>query len=307
MLEDWNHLESDQKDRLKEAYRRLKNCHLCPRQCGVARLQGERGACLSPAEPLLAAAAVHQGEEPPLSGWAGSGNLFLSGCNLHCPFCQNYPISALGVGRRVGFPGLMQRIESLAGRGVHNIHFVTPSHYAHVVLAATALSRKRGLDLPMVYNTSSYDSVATLELLQGSVDIYLADLKYGSDRAAAPFCQADDYWRVASVALIEMKRQVGDLVVNRQGLACRGLLVRHLVLPGDLSQTERVLTFIAERLGPDTALSLMCQYFPAHLAGKDPRLARRLTAGEYDAACSLLDKYNLSRGWTQQDEDLQRR
>jgi len=250
----------------------------------------------------LASAAVHHGEEPPISGWRGSGNLFLTGCNLHCPFCQNYPISALGVGRAVGFPGLQARMAYLKSRGVHNIHFVTPSHYAHVVLAAVAGARARGLDLPVVYNTSSYDSPDTLALLEGTVDIYLADLKYGSDRAAAPFCQVGDYTTIAQSALLEMKRQVGNLVLDDRGLARQGLIVRHLVLPDNLAETERVLDFIACRLGDDTALSLMRQYFPAHRALADRRLSRPLESREYEDALKLLDKYGLSEGWIQNGE-----
>ncbi len=275
-------------------------CRMCPRACGADRPAGEEGACGLADVARVSSANLHHGEEPPISGRRGSGTVFFTGCNLACVFCQNYPISQLRNGQPFSTAELARVMLRLQARGAHNINLVTPSHAVWPILEALAPAAEGGLEIPIVYNSSGYDASAALELLDGIVDIYMPDLKYGSDEVAARLSGADNYWATATWALCEMQRQVGDLVLDGDGLATSGVLVRHLVLPEDLSGTERVVRFIAAELGRSTAVSLMRQYFPANKALRLPPLDRSLSATEFDAAREMLERYELDKGWIQE-------
>lgn len=229
-----------------------------------------------------------------LVGRGGSGTIFFTGCNLHCVFCQNYEISQLGEGREIPVEELAAWMLRLQEIGCHNINFVTPTHQAPQIVEALALAREEGLRLPIVWNCGGYESVEALRLLDGIVDIYMPDFKYGDSQVAARFSDAPGYFEVARAALKEMHRQVGDLEV-RDGIARRGLLIRHLVLPGGLAGTEKVLRFIAEELSRETFVNIMAQYYPTYKAWQYPELARRITPEEYREALEIARRLGLSR------------
>jgi len=243
---------------------------------------------------------VHRDEEPPISGRGGSGTLFLAGCGLRCIFCQNLPLSHGGTGRDVEPTGLADRMLDLQKRGVHNINIVTGTHFIPSILEALLAAKERGLTVPVVWNTGGYEKVETLGLLDGVVDIYLADYKFSDSAAADEIAGAPDYPERARSALLEMARQVGPLVTDPSGIAQSGLIVRHLVLPGDLSGTEAVIGFVARELPGGTALSLMSQYTPYGEATGHGLLRRRLWKKEYRSALKLLEKYGITDGWTQE-------
>jgi putative pyruvate formate lyase activating enzyme len=289
-------------ERTREAYRMLPSCEVCPWRCHVDRRTAATGHCRMGWLPKIAAANVHRGEEPPLSGTRGSGTIFFAGCNLACRFCQNWPISHLDHGEVLPIPGLAGAMLALEQRGAHNINLVTATHFTPQVLAGAMVARRRGLTLPFVWNSNGYERVETLRLLDGVVDVYLPDLKYGDDANALACSNAPDYWATATAAISEMARQVGPLRLDEDGIAKNGLVVRHLVLPGGLAATRRVLEWIAEHLPAGTAVSLMGQYFPAGDAVGDPQLGRKLTAGEYAEACALLEEFPEIDGWTQDME-----
>ncbi len=282
-----------------EAYRRLSRCELCPRRCRVNRVRGERGFCRTGLRAKVASAGPHFGEERPLVGYGGSGTIFFSECNLRCAFCQNWDISQEGVGRETGLPDLARTMLSLERTGCHNINFVTPSHVVPQILGAVTLAARRGLTVPLVYNTSGYDAVETLRLLDGVVDIYMPDLKWVSPEVGERLAGAPDYWDVAREAVKEMHRQVGDLVLDERGIAVRGLLVRHLVMPGDLAGTEEVMRFLAEEISPDTYVNVMAQYRPVGHALRMPPLDRRPSGKELARAVTAARRAGLHRldGW----------
>ena len=282
-------------ERASRAGALLESCTLCPRECGVNRLKDERGFCRIGARAAVASAGPHFGEESVLVGTHGSGTIFFAGCNLGCLFCQNYDISHLSAGKEVSERELLRQMLSLQALGCHNINLVTPTHVIPQILRALALARREGMDLPVVYNCGGYESAATLRLLSGIVDIYMPDFKYGDDEAAGKYSGVHDYYHRACEALVEMHRQVGDLVVDSDGLARRGLLVRHLVLPGGLAGTERVMRFIADEISTDTYVNIMAQYRPEYRADGFPELNRRLTAGEYTEAVETAERCGLSR------------
>ena len=278
-----------------EALRELASpCRLCPRECGARRAEGERGSCRAGLTPWVASFGPHFGEERVLVGRGGSGTVFLAGCNLHCVFCQNYEISQLGQGREITVEELAAWMLHLQEIGCENINFVTPTHQAHQIVAALALAREGGLRLPIVWNCGGYESVAALRLLSGIVDIYMPDFKYGDSQVAARYSDAPGYFEAAKAALREMHRQVGDLEVV-DGVARRGLLVRHLVLPGGLAGTERVIRFIAEEISRDTFVNIMAQYYPTYRAWEFPELSRRITREEYRKALEIARRLGLSR------------
>jgi putative pyruvate formate lyase activating enzyme len=287
--------------RAARARERLEACSICPRECGVNRLAGQRGYCRAGAVAEVASWNVHRWEEPPISGTRGSGTIFFSHCTARCLFCQNYPISQLGVGQEADSPRLAGMMLELQRRGCHNINLVTPSHYVPQVLAAVQAAVPLGLRIPLVYNSSGYDALGTLALLDGVIDIYLPDAKYADDAVAQQLSDYRDYVRHNRAALQEMQRQVGSgLQLDEEGLAMRGLVIRHLVLPEGLSQTEEVLRWIATTLSPQSTVSLMSQYFPAHRATGHPALGRALTFDEYDAALDAFDAAGLHNGWQQE-------
>ncbi len=287
--------------RAAKARQRLAACDICPRACGANRLQGEEGYCRAGTLVRVASWNVHMWEEPPISGGRGSGTIFFAHCTARCLFCQNYPISQLGAGKEVPPERLGGMMMELQRQGCHNINLVTPSHYVPQILTAVDAAAERGLRIPILYNTNGYDAVETLRLVDGVVDIYLPDAKYADDAVARRLSGFVDYTRHNRAALLEMMRQVGArLQVDEAGIATRGMLVRHLVLPNGLSQTPAVLHWLAENLGTDMYLSLMAQYFPAYRAVGDSELGRRITPEEYEEALDALEAEGLENGWTQE-------
>jgi putative pyruvate formate lyase activating enzyme len=278
----------------------LGACRLCPRECGVDRLAGERGFCGAGAVARVAAVSIHNGEEPPISGTSGSGTVFLSHCNMACRFCQNYPISQLGNGRDMDADALAGELMRLQSRGAHNVNFVTPTPHAAHIAGAVPLARSRGFALPVVYNTNGYDSLEALDLLDGVVDIYLPDAKYRSPSLAAELSGTPGYVSGNDDAIAAMVRQTGFLSVGEDGIATRGVLVRHLVLPGRVEETEAVLRRLAETFGPDLPLSLMGQYFPAWKAPETPGLDRKLTRKEYARAVAAAERLSFRNVFIQE-------
>jgi putative pyruvate formate lyase activating enzyme len=269
-----------------------ERCGVCPRLCKVDRLADHTGLCAIGRQAVVASSFAHFGEENCLRGWNGSGTIFFSGCNLRCVFCQNHDISWEVRGERVTPARLAEMMLALQARGCHNINWVTPEHVVPQILEALPLAVAGGLRLPIVYNTSAYDSLDSLRLMEGVVDVYMPDFKVWSQPAARRYLRRPDYAEVAREAVKEMHRQVGQLVVDSDGLARRGLLLRHLVMPGMLAETEAVLRFVAEELGPDTYVDLMAQYYPAGLVGKNGRdgygeIDRHLYREEYLQAVDI--------------------
>ena len=282
--------------RARLALDRLASCDLCARYCRVDRLEGTGGAvCRTGRRARVASYGPHHGEERPLSGWRGSGTIFFAWCSLRCVFCQNWEISQAGEGLEVGAEDCAAMMLELQAAGCHNVNLVTPSHVVAQVLEAVAIAAEAGLRIPLVYNTGGYDSPEALALLDGVVDVYMPDLKYGSSEVARRYSHVPDYVEVNHRAVREMHRQVGDLVLDERGIAVRGLLVRHLVLPGDLAGTAEVLTFVASELSPDTYLNLMAQYRPCHRAEEHPPLDRRPTPAELRRAREVAERLGLHR------------
>ena len=282
--------------RVAAAYRHLEDCDLCARYCHVNRRQGIEGAvCRTGEGALVASYGAHHGEEAPLRGWAGSGTVFFSWCNLRCVFCQNWEISQRGVGREVEPRGLADMMLELQAQGCHNINLVSPSHVVAQIIAAVADAVPRGLRLPLVYNTGGYDSLEALALLDGIVDIYMPDMKYGDSALARKYSKVRNYVEANRAAVKEMHRQVGDLVLDARGIAQRGLLVRHLVLPHGIAGTEQVLQFLAEEISANTYLNLMDQYRPCYRADEYPEIDRPITAAEHGEALDAAARYGLAR------------
>jgi len=263
-------------------------------------MTGKTGFCGAGKLPEVSSHTLHFGEEPPISGTRGSGTIFFTHCNLKCVFCQNYPISHLGHGTPVSVKRLATMMLSLQSRGAHNINLVTPTPHTAQIAHAIVIARSKGLGIPIVYNTSGYESVKTLRLLEGLVDIYMPDIKFASGESGETCAHAPDYFKVATTAVREMYRQVGPLTLDNQGIARRGLLVRHLVLPGHVQETEKILRFIAREISPETHISLMSQYFPAYKAVESDTLSRRLTRQEYQRAKNALKTLHLDFGWVQE-------
>ncbi len=282
--------------RASDAWRHLQDCDLCARYCHVNRLQGIEGAvCRTGARARVHSFGPHHGEEQPLRGRHGSGTIFFSWCNLRCVFCQNWEISQKGLGREVEPEELAAMMLSLQAQGCHNINLVSPSHVVAQIVAAVGIAATQGLRLPLVYNSGGYDSPEALALLDGIVDIYMPDMKYGDSKLARRYSKVRDYVEINRAAVREMHRQVGDLVLDDRGLAQRGLLVRHLVLPGNIAGTEQVLAFLAHEISPQSYLNLMDQYYPCYRAADYPPLQRRLSTEEYRRTLALAARFGLSR------------
>lgn len=282
--------------RAAELGKRVSPCRLCPHECGADRPRGEKGRCRLADRAVVASAAPHFGEERPISGTRGSGTIFFSSCNLACVFCQNSDISHSTRGELVTsrvLASLMLRLQDL---GCHNINFVTPTHVTHAIAAAVALAAVQGLEIPLVYNCGGYESVQTLRLLDGIVDIYMPDLKYSSNQEALRYSGAREYWDRACEALKEMHRQVGDLVTDGSGLAVRGLLIRHLVMPGGIAGSERAFDFIAREISLNSYVNVMDQYRPCYRARGIPELSRPVNRGEYRESVRQARRSGLSRG-----------
>ena len=281
--------------RIAAARERLSPCRVCPRACKVDRLGDEKGICRTGAKAVVSSYAPHFGEESPLVGSGGSGTIFLTHCNLLCVFCQNYEISHLGQGIETEAGQLASMMVSLQRQGCHNINFVTPSHVVPQILAALPKAIEKGLSIPLVYNSSGYDSVGTLKLLEGIFDIYMPDFKFWTRESGKRYAKAPDYAERARKAILEMHRQVGDLIIDEEGVAVRGLLVRHLVMPGSLDETREILRFLAWEVSVDTYVNVMDQYRPCGKASEFPPIDRRLGNDEFQMALNLARSAGLHR------------
>ena len=283
---------------------RLAECDICPHNCKVNRLTGQRGFCHSAYLPIVASYCAHRGEEPALSGSRGSGTIFFGNCSMRCVYCQNYQISQDWQAQQkneVNITTLVDRMLYLQDElQWHNINFVSPSHFVPQLVKAVLEAVQQGFHLPLVYNTSGYDSVETIQALDGIIDIYLPDLRYADNEVGKKYSGVPDYVERSRDAIKEMYRQVGKLVVDADGLARRGLIVRHLILPDGLAGSSESLGWLAREVSPDVTLSVMAQYYPVHHAAKYPPLARGVNAAEYQEVVDLLEKLGLENGWVQE-------
>jgi putative pyruvate formate lyase activating enzyme len=273
----------------------LRSCRVCPRDCDVDRLADERAVCLTGRYAVVASHFPHFGEEDCLRGWRGSGTIFFANCNLKCVFCQNWDISQRQVGTEVRPEELAALMLELQGLGCHNINFVTPEHVVPQIVEALPFAVEGGLRLPLVYNTSGYDSLESLKLLDGIVDVYMPDFKYWTSDSARRYSKAEDYGDAVRKGILEMQRQVGDLVFDERGLARRGLLVRHLVMPGGVAGTREVMRFLAREVSRNVYVNLMDQYYPAFKTDRYPEIHRRISDGEYEAAYEASLEEGISR------------
>lgn len=284
------------KKRRGALYEVLKSCILCPRKCKIDRTIGQQGVCKAGMQAKVYSFMAHHGEEPVLSGEHGSGTIFFSNCHLKCVYCQNYQFSQLSEGKEVPAKRLAQMMLDLQAMKCHNINLVSPTHYLPQILDALIIAVENGLILHIVYNNGGYESVETLKMLEGIVDIYLPDMRYADNDTAKKYSGINDYVEVNQAAIIEMHRQVGS----------KGLIIRHLVLPGELSGTEKIMKFIAENISKDAAISLMSQYYPTHKATEFHLINRRITTKEYQKAIDAVLNNGLTNGWFQPDvnEDI---
>lgn len=304
------YLESSRNGHLDQVidtlFRMLKSCSICPRKCKVNRLEENRGFCKTGLKPRVYSFMAHQGEEPAISGTKGSGTIFFSNCNMACVYCQNYEFSQLGQGREVSYEDLAGFMLELQGMGCHNINLVTPTHQLAQILKSLKIAISSGLHIPLVYNTSGYELAEVIKLLEGIVDIYLADMRYADEEMAIKFSNAPGYPEYNREALKEMQRQVGIADIDENGVIKRGVIIRHLVLPNSISGTDKIMEFIKEKLSEDSYISLMSQYLPYHKASAIQETARRLTKVEYEEAKQSMARYGLYNGWVQESYGLER-
>ncbi len=293
--------ELERRARALEA--RLSACDICPRECGVNRLKGELGFCHSARRPIVSSVCAHHGEEPVLSGRRGSGAVFFGNCNMRCVYCQNYQISQDDKAQKrheIETRILAERLLFLQDElGCHNINLVSPSHFVPQIVRAVLEAVPAGLRLPLVYNTSSYDSVKSLRELDGIVSIYLADLRYAANKWGRRFSHAPGYVERARAAIKEMYRQTGNLIVDEQGIARKGLIVRHLILPNGIAGSKDSLAWLVREVSPQVTVGIMSQYFPAHLAPQIPLLSRTISSEEYNEVMELVEKLGIENGWMQ--------
>jgi putative pyruvate formate lyase activating enzyme len=283
------------RDKINKARHLLKSCELCPRACKVDRLSGELGECSTGEEAVVSSFNPHFGEEPPLVGAFGSGTIFFTHCNLKCNFCQNYDISHEGNGEECGLGQLAGMMLILQNNGCHNINFVTPTHVVPQILSALDMAIDGGLRIPLVYNSSGYDKVETLKLLEGVIDIYMPDFKFWDPAISEQTCNAPDYPQIAAKAVVEMHRQVGDLQLDENGIATRGLLLRHLVMPSGMAGTGEVMSFIANHVSKNTYVNIMDQYRPCGKALHVKELARRVSVTEFNTAVKEAKNAGITR------------
>ncbi len=282
-------------ERVKAAYEHLSICDVCAWECPVDRRAGKIGVCRTGIRARVSSYGPHFGEEAPLTGWRGSGTIFFTRCNLRCQYCQNHDISQTDAGQEVEPEELARIMLELQALGCHNINLVSPSHVVPQIMAAVLIAARAGLKLPLVYNTGGYDSLAMLKLLDGVIDIYMPDMKYGDPQIARRYSKVRNYPQVNRQAVKEMHRQVGDLQIDPSGLARRGLLVRHLVLPEGLAGTQEIVRFLATEISQDTYLNIMDQYRPTYKAHLYPEINRRITSKEYQEAITMALEAGLHR------------
>jgi putative pyruvate formate lyase activating enzyme len=281
----------------------LKKCDICPRRCNVDRTRGACGYCRAGSDPVVYSYIAHHGEEPPLSGRRGSGTIFFAHCNMKCVYCQNYRFSQLDEGRRVSIERLADIMLHLEKVSCHNINLVSPTHFVPQIAAALAIAFEKGLAIPIVYNTSGYDLAGTIGKLRGLIDIYMPDMRYSDDRMALKYSDAPDYVEHNRACIREMYRQVGDLVLDRDGVAEKGFIIRLLVLPDAVSGTTETLRFIRKELSDRVFLSMMSQYHPTYRAGEFAEMSRPITREEYANALDEAKKLGLNNGWVQEEPD----
>jgi len=282
----------------------LESCEICPRRCRINRLNGERGYCGIGNDIIVSHYGPHFGEEPPITGIKGSGNIFFSSCNLRCIYCQNYQISTATKGERLSIDDLVALFFHLEQQGVHNINLVSPTPYVPLIAIAIQKAKERGITIPFVYNTNAYENKETIQTLHGLIDIYLPDFKYWNTHIARKLSDAPAYRHHVQASILEMKHQVGHLSIQN-GIATRGILIRHLVLPGNLSGTKNILLWIRDYLGKDTHISLMSQYYPTHRASEYPLLNRRITQREYHQVLNVLVDLDFRNVFTQELESAE--
>ena len=284
----------------------LNNCTLCPRNCKVNRNNGKIGFCRAGIKPKIALADLHFYEEPCISGKEGSGTVFFTGCNLVCKFCQNYKISQEFLGEEIEIEDLANKFLELQNKGANNINLVTGFMFVPQIIEALKIAKKNGLNIPIVYNSSGYESVQTLKMLEGYIDIYLPDLKYSYDELGKNLSNVDNYFETSKLALKEMKRQVGsEMIFCENGMLKHGMIVRHLVLPNHLQNSKKTLKWIKENLGKDTYVSVMAQYFPCYKAKDDKDIGRKITREEYDEIVKYFNSLGLHNGYMQDIEEYE--
>lgn len=291
---------------VERAFAMLASCQLCPRRCGVNRLKGEIGYCKTGLLAKVCSFMAHHGEEPPVSGERGSGTIFFSGCNMSCVYCQNHSFSQGGEGREVSFEELASFMIELQNTGCHNINLVTPTHVMPQILKSLEIAKVKGLNIPLVYNTSGYELPEIIGMLTGIIDVYLADMRYHDEALSEKYSHAPKYPEYNRLCLKEMHKQVGAAQFDKDGIIKKGLIIRHLVLPNNISGTEEIMKFISREISSDTFISLMSQYTPYYKAEKFQELSRRISADEYESAKKSMESYGLFNGWTQDSGGLER-
>jgi len=292
-------------NKIEKLNKLLKNCSLCPHKCEVDRYSGTDGFCRTGVKPKVSTSMVHHGEEPPISGSMGSGTIFFSNCNMRCVYCQNYQISQESEGEEISIESLAGNMIKLKEKGVHNINLVSPTIWIPQIIKAFSIAGKSGPDIPFVYNTGGYDHPGIIKMLEGIVDIYMPDIRYSNDSMALKYSGIKDYVRFNRDSILEMYRQVGDLELDKNGIAKKGLLIRLLVLPENIGGIKDTLDFIKNRLSCNVYLSIMAQYHPAHIAHKYPQLSKRVSTGEYLKIVEYARELGLDRGWTQDHGSLE--
>ena len=278
----------------------LKSCNICPHKCGVNRLNGIKGRCKCDNKIKIALASVHNYEEPCISGKNGSGTVFFSNCNLNCIYCQNYEISQLGKGKEITIEHLAQIFIKQQEKNVNNINLVTPTMYIPQIIEAIKIARKKGLNIPIIYNSNGYENVETIKKLNGYIDIYLPDLKYYSNEIAKKYSKIDNYFETAISAIKEMQKQVGNPIFNEKGIIQKGVIIRHLILPHHLLNTKNILKYVKENFDENTYISIMAQYFPTYKAKEIPEIARKITKEEYEKVENYLYELDLENGYIQE-------
>lgn len=278
----------------------LKRCELCPHNCKVNRLNGEIGRCKCKDKVKIALASVHYYEEPCISGENGSGTIFFSGCNLNCKFCQNYEISQLGKGIEITIEELSDIFIKQQNKGVNNINLVTPTMYVYQIIEAIKIARKKGLDIPIIYNSNGYENIETIKKLNGYIDVYLPDLKYYDDEIAYKYSGINNYFENAKLAILEMQKQVGGPKLNENGIIQKGLIIRHLVLPNNIENSEKILRWIKSNINEEVYISIMAQYFPSYKAKQMNDINRKLSEEEYAKIEDLVYELDIKNGYMQE-------
>ena len=278
----------------------LEKCNICPHNCGINRLNGKIGRCKATGKIKLAKASIHNFEEPCISGEKGSGTVFFSNCNLRCIFCQNYKISQLGLGKEISIEELADIFIDEQNKNVENINLVTPTMYVYQIVEAIKIARSKGLYIPIVYNSNGYENVETIKKLKGYIDIYLPDLKYSNDKISYKYSGIKHYFESATAAIKEMYNQVGNPVLDENGIMKKGLIIRHLVLPNNLQNSKDILKWINDNMDKNVFVSVMAQYFPTHMAKEFPEINRKLTKEEYEEIEDYLYSLDLDNGYIQE-------